>query len=437
MVGAESLEDAADWLADDIRLRRAECDDEPGTLVLYRANWLSRVVEEALIDADLPYTVVGDVGFWGRLEVRDALAYLALAVNPADTDAWERIANFPPRGLGDVAMERIRAAAGAGDLVEAGRRLADAGMLRGVRRPRPRQRHGRVAGHGFLRRLRRPPSRPSRHRRLRGTLAGRRRSARGRAPRQRSGAAAGGQEGRQCRRAARPGGTGGPGRTRRRAGAVDDRARRQGARRRRGLSLRCRRGHPRAGGPDRPGNGCRRRCCAAPGHARPGAGRPRPCADEDRPEGTGRARTARRSGPYCRERADAGCRDRAPVSARRPRAARQGDGSGRRGRGTEPARKHCATPPPCRCASAPSATASSARRARPGRGRGPPRPAAPAGRGGSGCRRTAGGTPCRVRRAGRRAVRGAARRTANTGGPPAADRNWRCGRSIPAAGHRW
>ncbi|QCO00037.1 ATP-dependent helicase (plasmid) [Azospirillum argentinense] len=132
VVGAESLEDAADWLADDIRLRRAECDDEPGTLVLYRANWLSRVVEEALIDADLPYTVVGDVGFWGRLEVRDALAYLALAVNPADADAWERIANFPPRGLGDVAMERIRAAAGAGDLVQAGRRLADAGMLRGV-----------------------------------------------------------------------------------------------------------------------------------------------------------------------------------------------------------------------------------------------------------------------------------------------------------------
>lgn len=85
---------------------------------LYRINAVSRAIEEALIQRGIPHEVVGDVGFFERLEVKDALAYLDLIDTPHDPRsdlAFRRIVNAPPRGIGDVTVTAIeRAAEGTG-----------------------------------------------------------------------------------------------------------------------------------------------------------------------------------------------------------------------------------------------------------------------------------------------------------------------------------
>jgi DNA helicase-2/ATP-dependent DNA helicase PcrA len=84
--------------------------DEHGTkahqvAVFYRTNAQSRVFEEVFIRVGLPYKVVGGVRFYERKEVRDALAYLRVLANPADTVNLRRILNTPRRGIGDKAEE--------------------------------------------------------------------------------------------------------------------------------------------------------------------------------------------------------------------------------------------------------------------------------------------------------------------------------------------
>ncbi|MEK7552985.1 MAG: UvrD-helicase domain-containing protein [Patescibacteria group bacterium] len=76
--------------------------------VLYRANFQSRIIEESLLRAGLPYRVLG-VRFFERREVKDVLAYLKAAVNPDDLESWRRIVNVPARGLGKVAVTKFLA----------------------------------------------------------------------------------------------------------------------------------------------------------------------------------------------------------------------------------------------------------------------------------------------------------------------------------------
>jgi DNA helicase-2/ATP-dependent DNA helicase PcrA len=83
-------------------LSRSEC------AILYRANALSRVFEEALIKAGLPYRVYGGLRFFDRAEIRDALAYLRLMANRDDDAAFERVVNTPARGLGDKTLLALR-----------------------------------------------------------------------------------------------------------------------------------------------------------------------------------------------------------------------------------------------------------------------------------------------------------------------------------------
>ena len=71
--------------------------------MFYRTNAQSRVFEEVFIRVGLPYKVVGGVRFYERREVRDALAYLRMLSNPADTVSLRRILNVPKRGIGDRA----------------------------------------------------------------------------------------------------------------------------------------------------------------------------------------------------------------------------------------------------------------------------------------------------------------------------------------------
>ncbi|OGT37610.1 MAG: DNA helicase II [Gammaproteobacteria bacterium RIFCSPHIGHO2_12_FULL_38_14] len=79
--------------------------------VLYRSNAQSRVLEEALMCAGIPYRVYGGLRYFDRAEIKDALAYLRLLMNRSDDTALERIINTPTRGIGDRTVQAIRESA--------------------------------------------------------------------------------------------------------------------------------------------------------------------------------------------------------------------------------------------------------------------------------------------------------------------------------------
>jgi DNA helicase-2/ATP-dependent DNA helicase PcrA len=113
-------------------VRRALGEDLGATVaVLYRMNAQSRAIEDALMREGLPYRIVGGVRFYERKEIKDALAYLKLVINPHDDVSFRRIVNVPPRGIGKGVMDALENVdtselpAGAPPLVAAGMR-ADA-----------------------------------------------------------------------------------------------------------------------------------------------------------------------------------------------------------------------------------------------------------------------------------------------------------------------
>ena len=75
--------------------------------VFYRTNAQSRAVETALIQSAIPYQLIGGTAFYERREIKDALSYLRLIVNPKDDAAFHRIVNVPRRAVGDAAVEQI------------------------------------------------------------------------------------------------------------------------------------------------------------------------------------------------------------------------------------------------------------------------------------------------------------------------------------------
>jgi DNA helicase-2/ATP-dependent DNA helicase PcrA len=85
---------------------------EPGDCaVMYRTNAQSRLLEEAFLQARLPYRLVGAQRFYGRREVKDLLAFLRLIHNPADEAGLDRVINVPPRGIGDKTLTALHEAA--------------------------------------------------------------------------------------------------------------------------------------------------------------------------------------------------------------------------------------------------------------------------------------------------------------------------------------
>ncbi|OBX05196.1 DNA-dependent helicase II [Gallibacterium genomosp. 3] len=76
--------------------------------ILYRSNRQSRVLEEALLQAGLPYRIYGGLRFFERQEIKDALGYLRLIANRQDDVAFERVINTPTRGIGDRTVEILR-----------------------------------------------------------------------------------------------------------------------------------------------------------------------------------------------------------------------------------------------------------------------------------------------------------------------------------------
>jgi DNA helicase-2/ATP-dependent DNA helicase PcrA len=75
--------------------------------VFYRTNAQSRVLEDALVRAEVPYQVIGGTKFYERAEIRDAIAYLSLLANPADQVSFVRVANSPRRGIGQTSLSRV------------------------------------------------------------------------------------------------------------------------------------------------------------------------------------------------------------------------------------------------------------------------------------------------------------------------------------------
>lgn len=75
--------------------------------VLYRTNAQSRILEESLRKRNIPYRIYGGVSFYQRKEVKDAIAYFRLSVNPDDDEALKRIINFPSRGIGETTVAKL------------------------------------------------------------------------------------------------------------------------------------------------------------------------------------------------------------------------------------------------------------------------------------------------------------------------------------------
>ena len=76
--------------------------------ILYRTNAQSRVMEETLLKANIPYKMVGGHKFYDRKEIKDILAYLNVLANPQDSISFERIVNSPKRGIGPGSIEKLR-----------------------------------------------------------------------------------------------------------------------------------------------------------------------------------------------------------------------------------------------------------------------------------------------------------------------------------------
>jgi DNA helicase II / ATP-dependent DNA helicase PcrA len=101
--------DEADWIGGEIEARTRRNADVSlrDFVVLYRTNSQSRAMEEAFLRRDLPYQIVGGTRFYERREIMDALAYLRLISNPRDAGAFDRIINYPRRGIGDTSRAKL------------------------------------------------------------------------------------------------------------------------------------------------------------------------------------------------------------------------------------------------------------------------------------------------------------------------------------------
>ena len=104
----DEYEEAA-WVVE----RTARLRSRGRVAVLMRMNAQSRLLEEGLLRARVPYLVLGGVGFYERREVKDLLAYLRLVLNPRDSVALRRVLNVPPRGIGQKTVEELERTAAA------------------------------------------------------------------------------------------------------------------------------------------------------------------------------------------------------------------------------------------------------------------------------------------------------------------------------------
>ncbi|MFS8130944.1 MAG: ATP-dependent helicase [Candidatus Dojkabacteria bacterium] len=105
-------ENEALWVTEKIEeLRKGKDQTYSDFAVLYRTNAQSRTLEEAFLQNNVPYKIVGGVRFYERKEVKDILAYLRIIYNPKDNSSFKRVVNTPRRGIGDKGITEVESPA--------------------------------------------------------------------------------------------------------------------------------------------------------------------------------------------------------------------------------------------------------------------------------------------------------------------------------------
>jgi len=104
---ANDERDEGRWIASEVEKLHRNGRPYNDFAVFYRTNAQSRVLEDMMLRAGVPYRIVGGTRFFDRAEIRDVMAYLKLVVNPADDISAKRIINTPRRGIGKTTIERL------------------------------------------------------------------------------------------------------------------------------------------------------------------------------------------------------------------------------------------------------------------------------------------------------------------------------------------
>ena len=125
-------EDEARWVVEEIETQQRSGTSLNEMAILVRAGFQTREFEERLITTGVPYKVIGGLRFYERQEIRDALAYFRVVVQPSDDLAFERIVNVPKRGLGDATLQAIHVLSRSQSvgLIEASRQLVASDELK-------------------------------------------------------------------------------------------------------------------------------------------------------------------------------------------------------------------------------------------------------------------------------------------------------------------
>lgn len=97
-------------VAQQVKLLYRQGYDYESIAVMYRTNAQSRVIEDELRHLGIPYRIYGGMSFYQRKEIKDAIAYFRLAVNPDDNEAFARVINYPLRGIGETTLMKVREA---------------------------------------------------------------------------------------------------------------------------------------------------------------------------------------------------------------------------------------------------------------------------------------------------------------------------------------
>ncbi|RUM77964.1 MAG: DNA helicase UvrD, partial [Candidatus Thioglobus sp.] len=105
---ARTETDEADYVVSAIQKYIDDGASASECAILYRSNAQSRGFEERLIKYNIPYVIYGGLRFFERAEIKDALCYLRLIESTADNVAFERVVNFPTRGIGNATIEKVR-----------------------------------------------------------------------------------------------------------------------------------------------------------------------------------------------------------------------------------------------------------------------------------------------------------------------------------------
>ena len=130
-------EEEARGIGDDIETLRKSGTRLDEMAILVRASFQMRAFEDRFVTLGLPYRVIGGPKFYERQEIRDAIAYLEVTLNPANDLKFERIVNVPKRGLGDTAVRRVTELArarGGVPLYQAAREIVETEELTGKSR---------------------------------------------------------------------------------------------------------------------------------------------------------------------------------------------------------------------------------------------------------------------------------------------------------------